>query len=164
MEILGIGPSELIFIIIIALIVLGPKDMQKTGRAIGRWLRKIVTSDGWKVFQQTSREIQTLPNRLMREAQLDELQKLNKDVKQDLKQTTDSIRKDTRLPSSIPTEPSGSAPTEAAKPSTPSGPENTILPSPPPPAPPEPSSPSSPPAPPSSDEKKSSSDDEEKHA
>lgn len=73
MEILGIGPSELAFIVIIALIVLGPKDMQKAGRNIGKWLRQIVTSDGWKLFQQTSREIQTLPNRLMREAALDEL-------------------------------------------------------------------------------------------
>lgn len=68
MEILGIGMSELIFIVIIALIVLGPKDMQKAGRTIGKFLRSIVTSDGWKVFQQTSRELRTLPHKLMREA------------------------------------------------------------------------------------------------
>ncbi len=68
MEILGIGMSELIFIVIIALIVLGPKDMQKAGRTLGRFLRNIVTSDGWKMFQQTSRELRTLPNRLMRDA------------------------------------------------------------------------------------------------
>jgi sec-independent protein translocase protein TatB len=73
MEILGIGPSELVFVVIIALIVLGPKDMQKAGRSLGKWLRQIVTSDGWKLFQQTSREIQTLPNRLMREAAVEEL-------------------------------------------------------------------------------------------
>lgn len=84
MEILGIGPSELIFIIIIALIVLGPKDMQKAGRTIGKWLRRLVMSDGWKAFQQTSREIQTLPNRLMREAALDELKELQRDLKQPL--------------------------------------------------------------------------------
>lgn len=68
MEILGVGPSELFFIIIIALIILGPKDMQKAGKTIGKWLRNIVTSDGWKIFQQTSRELRTLPNRLMRDA------------------------------------------------------------------------------------------------
>ncbi len=84
MEILGVGPSELFFIIIIALIVLGPKDMQKTGRTVGKWLRQLVTSDGWKLFQQTSREIQTLPNRLMREAALDELKEVQKDLKQPL--------------------------------------------------------------------------------
>jgi sec-independent protein translocase protein TatB len=68
MEILGVGASEFVFILIIALIILGPKDMQKAGRTVGKWLRNIVTSDGWKMFQQTSRELRTLPNRLMREA------------------------------------------------------------------------------------------------
>ena len=71
MEILGIGAPELIFIVIIALIVLGPKDMQKAGRTIGKWLRDTVTSDSWKLFQQTTRELRNLPNRLMREANED---------------------------------------------------------------------------------------------
>src|SRR5512135_1869623 len=84
MEFLGIGPSELFFIILIALILLGPRDMQKAGRTIGKWMRRIVTSEGWRLFQQTSREIQTLPNRLMREAALDELREVQKDLKQGL--------------------------------------------------------------------------------
>jgi sec-independent protein translocase protein TatB len=80
MEILGIGPSELIFIIIIAIIVLGPKDMQKAGRTLGRWLNQLKTSDGWKAFQATSRELRNLPNKLMREANLDELDKEIRDI------------------------------------------------------------------------------------
>lgn len=71
MEILGIGPSELIFIVVIALIVLGPKDMQKAGKSIGKFLNNLVRSDGWRVFQQTSREIRDLPTNLMREANLE---------------------------------------------------------------------------------------------
>jgi sec-independent protein translocase protein TatB len=71
MEILGIGAQELIFIVIIALIVLGPKDMQKAGKTIGRWLSQLVRSDGWKAFQKTSREIRNLPNNLMREANME---------------------------------------------------------------------------------------------
>ena len=71
MEILGIGAPELIFVVIIALIVLGPKDMQKAGRTIGKWLRDTVTSDSWKLFQQTTRELRNLPNRLMRDANED---------------------------------------------------------------------------------------------
>jgi Sec-independent protein translocase protein TatA len=73
MDFLGIGPLELVFILIIALIVLGPKDMVKAGRTIGRLLRSIVTSPNWRAIQQTSREIRTLPNRLMREAGLEEI-------------------------------------------------------------------------------------------
>ncbi len=79
MEILGIGPSELVFIVILALIVLGPRDMQKAGKTIGKFLRKIVTSDGWKIFQQTSRELRTLPNRLMREAN-EEVNKIGSEI------------------------------------------------------------------------------------
>ena len=84
MDIFGIGPTELVFIILIALIVLGPKDMEKTARTIGRWLRDLTTSDGWRAFRDTSREIRNLPNRLMREANLEDLEKdmnkIGKDV------------------------------------------------------------------------------------
>jgi Sec-independent protein translocase protein TatA len=92
MDILGIGPLELFFIILIALIVLGPKDMVKAGRTLGKNLRKIVTSENWRTIQQASNEIRTLPNRLMREAGLDEVQK-------DLKTTTDSLK--ASLPTNI---------------------------------------------------------------
>lgn len=72
MEILGIGPLELLFILLIALIVLGPTDMVKAGRTIGRFLRRLVISPGWRNFQQASRELRTLPNKLMRDAGLEE--------------------------------------------------------------------------------------------
>ena len=63
MEILGIGPLELIFIFLIALIVLGPTDMVKAGRTLGRFMRRIVTSPGWRTLQQASREMRYLPNK-----------------------------------------------------------------------------------------------------
>lgn len=82
MEILGIGPLELLFILVIALIVLGPGDMVKTGRSIGRFLRKIVTSSEWRTVQKASRELRYLPNRLMREAAMDDLSKDLSDLNQ----------------------------------------------------------------------------------
>ena len=90
MEIFGIGAPELVFVIIIALIVLGPKDMQQAGRTIGRWLNQLIRSEGWKAFQQTSREIRNLPTNLMREANME------------LAETEKEIRKatDFRFPSS----------------------------------------------------------------
>lgn len=74
MEILGIGPLELLFILIIALIVLGPNDMVKAGRTLGRLMRKVVTSPTWRTLQDASREMRSLPNRLIREAGIEELQ------------------------------------------------------------------------------------------
>jgi len=70
MEFLGVGPTELLFIIVIAIIVLGPKDMAKTGGQIGAWLNKFVHSDTWKTIRNTSDELRHLPTRLMREDNL----------------------------------------------------------------------------------------------
>ena len=83
MEILGIGFSELIFILLIAVIILGPKDMQKAGRTIGRWLNQLIRSDGWKVFQKTSTELRNLPRNLMREANM-ELGEVDKEIRQEI--------------------------------------------------------------------------------
>ena len=74
MDILGVGPLELLLILVIALIVLGPKDMVKAGRTLGKFMRKIVTSPTWHAMQDTSRQIRSLPNKLIRDAGLDEIQ------------------------------------------------------------------------------------------
>lgn len=88
MEIFGIGTSEILFILIIALVILGPKDMEKTGRTIGKWLRSIVTSDGWMAAQKTWGALRTLPHHLMREAN-EELKDVGNigDVGKELKNT-----------------------------------------------------------------------------
>jgi len=80
MDIFGIGASELVFIILIAIIVLGPKDMQKAGRTIGRFLNQLIRSDSWKVFQRTSNELRNLPRNLMREANT-EMMEAEKDLR-----------------------------------------------------------------------------------
>lgn len=75
MNIFGIGPLEFTLIVFIALIILGPNDMVKAGRTLGHWMRKIIMSPEWKTVQNTSRELRTLPNRLIREAGIEETQK-----------------------------------------------------------------------------------------
>lgn len=81
MEIFGIGPQELFFIILIAIIVLGPKDMQKAGKTVGRWLNGFMRSDGWRAFQRASREIRNMPTTWMREANLEELKEMDKEIR-----------------------------------------------------------------------------------
>ena len=72
MEFLGIGPLELLLVVLLALIILGPKELQNAGKMLGKSLNKLVKSDTWKVFKQTSEKIKYLPNELMREAQMEE--------------------------------------------------------------------------------------------
>jgi sec-independent protein translocase protein TatB len=101
MNILGVGPLEFFLILIIALIIMGPNDMAKAGRTLGKFLRKVVTSPEWRTLLQASREMRNIPTRLMREAGIDEiknnlptpdqlikesgLQEAVKDVNQELK-------------------------------------------------------------------------------
>ncbi len=89
MDILGIGPLELILILVIALIVLGPNDMVKAGRTVGKFLRQIVTSPTWHAVTKTSSELRNLPNKLIRDAGLEE----------DLKQIQDATK--SAIPSSL---------------------------------------------------------------
>ena len=84
MEILGIGASELLFILLIAIIVLGPKDMQKAGKTVGRWLNQFVRSDGWKALQRASKEIRSLPTSLMREANLEDLREMDREIRNNI--------------------------------------------------------------------------------
>jgi len=138
MEILGIGPLELLFILLIALIILGPGDMVKAGRTLGRLLRKVITSSEWRTVQKASRELRYLPNRLMREASLEDLQKDLSDINKIGGQISSEVKKveldlsswttppdlttaqlDTHSPEETPTETSG-APQKSDTP------ENTV--------------------------------------
>jgi Sec-independent protein translocase protein TatA len=115
MDILGIGPMELALILIIALIVLGPNDMVKAGKIVGKFLRNIVTSPTWRMVQQTSRDLRYLPNKLMRDAGLDEIkedlpkpEQLGKDmgldeVNKELKEVEDGIAEWTTPPPTVKT-------------------------------------------------------------
>lgn len=68
MDIFGVGIPELVFIALIALIILGPKEMQKTVQVVGKGLRKLMMSDTWRVVREANEKITHLPTKLMRDA------------------------------------------------------------------------------------------------
>jgi len=71
MDLLGIGPLELVLVFILVILIFGPEDLQTAGRKIGRMLSQAMKSDTWKAIRSVSREIRTLPNKLAREAELE---------------------------------------------------------------------------------------------
>ena len=97
MDFLGIGPLELIFVILIAIIIFGPNDMIKAGRTAGKYLRHLVKSPGWQTFQQASREMRNLPTKLMREAGMDELEKDINTIRDTTKGEMDSLSKTAKI-------------------------------------------------------------------
>ena len=78
MNIFGIGTLEIIFVLIIGILVLGPEGMIEAGRKLGKFLRSIIKSNWWQNVRKGICEIQYLPQRLMREAELEELNELRK--------------------------------------------------------------------------------------
>lgn len=85
MNILGIGPLELVFIIVIMVLVLGPEQMVSTARKTGAFFRKVVKSPLWHTIMDTSRELRDLPTRIVREAGIEEELK-------EIKSSTDSLK------------------------------------------------------------------------
>ncbi len=95
MELLGVGPLELLLIMLLGLILLGPKDMEKTAKTIGKGLNQLVRSDTWKTMTQATQKLRTLPQQLMREANLEELSSglQQKTISQQLSRTVQEIQK-----------------------------------------------------------------------
>ena len=72
MEILGVGPLELLLIVLIMLIVLGPKEMVVTARKIGQGIRKLIRSPMWRTIMDTTREVRDIPGKIIQEAGLEQ--------------------------------------------------------------------------------------------
>ena len=84
MNIFGIGPLEILFVLIIGILVLGPEGMVEAGRKLGKFLGSVVRSTWWQNIRRGVNEIQHLPQRLMREAELEELKEIRDLTKTDL--------------------------------------------------------------------------------
>jgi Sec-independent protein translocase protein TatA len=80
MNFLNLGIPEILFIIIIALIIFGPKNMVKSARDIGVFLRKVTKSPYWQEVWATKRDLDEFPKMLAKEARLNEtIQELDRD-------------------------------------------------------------------------------------
>jgi Sec-independent protein translocase protein TatA len=51
MNFLGVGPLELVVVLVFALLVLGPEGMVKAGRILGQSLHKLYQSEFWKAMR-----------------------------------------------------------------------------------------------------------------
>jgi len=98
MDLLGVGPLELLFLILIALIVIGPRDIGKAARSIGRFLNRLYRSETWRMLTETSRKLRNLPNQLAQEAaledSLDEMHQTIREVGQEIAQDVRTLDED----------------------------------------------------------------------
>jgi sec-independent protein translocase protein TatB len=99
-----IGWTELVLIAVVAIVVIGPKDLPRAMRTVGQWAARL---------KRMGREFQGQFNEALKEAELDgvqkDLQSLSRinpleTVRREVKSLEASIRKDTAMPS-VPTFP-----------------------------------------------------------
>jgi len=87
MNLFGIGPLEFLLILLIAIIVLGPKGMVQAARELGKFIRKVVNSPLWQEVVNASREIREFPRKIAQEAGIE------KDL-EDLRKSTQGTLRD----------------------------------------------------------------------
>lgn len=71
MEFLNLGWMEIILILILAFIFLGPDKMVSTGKQIGSWLRKLSRDKLFREVVETTDEIRRYPRKIFDESGLD---------------------------------------------------------------------------------------------
>jgi len=93
MQFLGIGPLELLFIVVLAIIVLGDKGMVNGAKEAGSFIRKIVRSPIWKDVVDTSHEIRDFPRKIVREAGIEkDLEELSRSTRSTYYSMTESVK------------------------------------------------------------------------
>jgi len=105
--IFGVGPLELLLIIVIMLVVLGPKEMVVTARKVGKFIRDLVKSPYWAEIMKTTKEIREIPTKLVRDSgleedlksiqqatkgQLDEINKITQEATNEVKKAVESTQ------------------------------------------------------------------------
>lgn len=97
MSLFGIGPLELLFIALLALLLIGPKDISQAARDAGRTLNRMYRSETWRALNRVSRSLRDLPGTLAREAELDELTEIRSatsEIRDSLRTEMDGLRSD----------------------------------------------------------------------
>jgi Sec-independent protein translocase protein TatA len=84
MNIFGIGFPEILLIFVIALIVLGPRNMVSTSRQLSKAIRKFITSNTWKSIINSTQEIRNMQDKIINDTGLPETLKTLQNSTRDL--------------------------------------------------------------------------------
>lgn len=71
MEFFNLGASEILLILLVAFVILGPGKISQTARDLGAWLRKLNKSETFRDVMNTTDQIRNFPRKIMDEAKLD---------------------------------------------------------------------------------------------
>ena len=100
MKLFNFGGLEVIFILVIMIIFLGPGQVATLAGNLGRFIRKITRSEFWVTVWQTSRDIRNLPKTLVEETglqeSLNEIQQTQNELQSDMNQVKKDLDEETK--------------------------------------------------------------------
>jgi Sec-independent protein translocase protein TatA len=78
---LGIGAPELLLILLLIVMILGPERAKEAGTTAGRFIKRMTSSEFWRELVQAAHFMQQLPQNLVRMAELEDIAtRLNQDM------------------------------------------------------------------------------------
>ena len=92
MNFLNLGWTEVLLILVLAFVVLGPGKVVKTGQDLGKWFRKISRNETFREVVRTTNEIKRFPQKILDESMLDlpphvEIERMNEEASEEKSQT-----------------------------------------------------------------------------
>lgn len=76
MPFLNLGWPEILFILILGFLVLGPDRITKTAGELGQWLNKMKRNETFREVVKTTDEIRSYPRKIMDEVRFEDAMKL----------------------------------------------------------------------------------------
>ncbi len=88
MNLFGLGTGELVFLLILGFLLLGPEEMQRLARMLGRLLRRLYMSTLWRMTVRLRYEFESYLREEIRRAGLEELERLQHEWQRELQQAS----------------------------------------------------------------------------
>ena len=93
MRILNVGIREVILLLVIMLILFGPRQMQENARNLARAIRRFVRSDTWRAFIGVVDDVNSIKDQVIRESGLQEVQDSLRGVTRSLDEIDADLRR-----------------------------------------------------------------------
>ncbi len=127
MRVFNVGIREVILLLVIMLILFGPRQMQENARNLAKGIRKFVRSDTWRTFLGLVGDVNTIKDEVIRESGIQDIQDSLRGVNRSLNDIDKDLRNYDPQAKSHEKSPLDSSPAGQEKPPEPHSPEETDI-------------------------------------
>lgn len=93
MRIFNVGIREVLLLLVLMLILFGPRQMQENARKLARGIRRFVRSDTWRTFLGVYDDVNSIRDEVIRESGIREVQDSLRGVNRQLNELDSDLRK-----------------------------------------------------------------------